>query len=400
MNAESLSRTVAIDPVALSSRFRELFGTSPRIFRAPGRVNLIGEHTDYNDGLVMPVPLDLSCWVAAATREDRRIVVHSVNADETATIDIDAASVRTGAWPDYIGGVSTMLRAHGAAQGASLLVHSEVPAGAGLSSSAALEVGVATALLELAGVPLDKTTIARLCQRAENEVVGAACGIMDQYTAAHARAGSALMLDCRSLQHRLIPLPAELRIVACNSMVRHSIAGGEYNRRRAECMQAVAKLAERDPRVTSLRDVDLVRLEEASVSLGNLLFRRARHIVTENARVIRAAQALEARDLGALGPLMADSHRSLRDDFEVSTPELDLLVEAAHDSPGVYGARMTGGGFGGCTVNLVHEDVMDEFRRRITTRYEAATGLRPEIYVSGAPGARVIAYSEPAGDAR
>ena len=387
MNAESLSAAAAVDPGTLSSRFRDLFGGTPRLFRAPGRVNLIGEHTDYNDGFVMPVALDLSCWVAAAPRNDRRIVVHSVNADETATVDIDAAPVRIGAWPDYIAGVSSMLRAHGAAHGASLLVHSEVPPGAGLSSSAALEVAVATALLDLAGVPLDPTTIARLCQRAENEVVGAACGIMDQYTAVHARAGNALMLDCRSLQHRLIPLPATLRIVACNSMVRHSIAGGEYNRRRAECIAAVAKLAEHDPGVTSLRDVDLARVEEARASLGDLLFRRARHIVTENARVILAALALEACDPAALGRLMAESHRSLRDDFEVSAPELNLLVDAARENPGVLGTRMTGGGFGGCTVNLVDEEFVDDFRAHMLTRYEAVTGLKPDIYVSGSAGA-------------
>ncbi len=387
MNAASLSAAAAVDPGALSSRFRHLFGGTPRVFRAPGRVNLIGEHTDYNDGFVMPVALDLSCWVAAAPRDDRQIVVHSVNADDTATIDIDATPVRTGAWPDYIAGVSSMLRPHGASHGATLLVQSELPAGAGLSSSAALEVAVATALLDISGVSLDPTTIARLCRRAENEVVGAACGIMDQYTALHARAGSALILDCRSLQHRLIPLPGDLRIIACNSMVRHSNADGDYNRRRAECIAAVATLTEYDPRVRSLRDVDLGRLEEARDRLDDLLFRRARHIVTENARVTDAALALEACDLGALGTLMAQSHRSLRDDFDVSAPELDLLVHAASGSPGVCGARMTGGGFGGCTVNLVHEDFVDEFRSAITSRYEAATGVRPETYVSGPAGA-------------
>lgn len=386
MNAESLSAAAAVDPAALSSRFRDLFGGTPRVFRAPGRVNLIGEHTDYNDGFVMPVAIDLSCWVAAAPRDDRRIVVHSANADETATIDIDAAPVRTGAWPDYIAGVSSMLRPHGA-HGATLLVQSEVPAGAGLSSSAALEVAVANALLDISGVSLDTRTIARLCRRAENEVVGAACGIMDQYTALHARTGSALMLDCRSLQHRLIPLPGNLRIVACNSMVRHSNADGDYNTRRAECIAAVARLAEDDPHVRSLRDLDLGLLEEARSRLGDRLFRRARHIVTENARVTDAALALEACDLGALGTLMAQSHRSLRDDFEVSAPELDLLVDAASGSPGVCGARMTGGGFGGCTVNLVHENFVDEFRSAITSRYEAATGVRPEMYVSGPAGA-------------
>jgi galactokinase len=382
MNAEWVSAQPAVDPVSLSARFRDMFGTLPNLFRAPGRVNLIGEHTDYNEGFVMPVALDLSCWIAAARRADRTIVVHSINADQTASIDVDAVPGRTGAWVDYVAGVAAMLRSYGAGRGANLLVHSEVPPGAGLSSSAALEVSVATALLGLEGVSLDPTTVARLCQRAENEVVGAAVGIMDQYTAVHARAGAALMLDCRALQHRQIPLPPDVRIVACNSMIRHSIAGGEYNTRRAECAAAVLKLKERNPAVTSLRDVDLPCLEAARETLGDRLFRRARHVVTENARVIVAADALDRHDLSSLGPLLAASHRSLRDDYEVSIFELDLLVDAAVESPGVHGSRMTGGGFGGCTINLVDESAVEEFRSRITNRYESATGLKPDIFVS------------------
>jgi len=384
VTGELSSAASAVDPAVLSARFRQMFDGDPRVFRAPGRVNLIGEHTDYNDGFVMPVALELSCWVAAAVRTDRTITVHSLNADQTAFIHVDAAPQRTGTWVDYIAGVAAMLREHGANAGASLLVHSEVPAGAGLSSSAALEVAVATALLDLAGVSLDPTTIARLCRRAENDVVGAAVGIMDQYTAVHARAGAALMLDCRALRHHPIPVPSEVRIVACNSMVRHSIADGEYNQRRAECAVAAAMLKERHPGVTSLRDADLLQLEESRERLGDVLYRRARHVISENARVILAAHALQTGDLAALGPLMADSHASLRHDFEVSVPELDLLVEAATGLAGVYGARMTGGGFGGCTVNLVHEASVEVFRGAVTERYEAATGRKPDIYVSGA----------------
>ncbi len=387
MTAESLPTAADVDPAALTSTFRELFARRPRIFRAPGRVNLIGEHTDYNEGFVMPVALDLWCWVAAAPRSDRTIVIHSVNADETVTLDLDAVWQRTGRWPDYIAGVSSMLRAHGVLQGADLVVHSEVPAGAGLSSSAALEVGVATALLDLSGTALDSLTLARLCQRAENEIVGAACGIMDQYTATHGRAGHALLIDCRSLQHRLLPLPAHLRIVACNSMVRHSIAAGEYNRRRRECEAAVEILGGIHPGVRSLRDVGLTQLERAAASLGDVLSRRARHILTENERVLRTAEALEARDLDRLSPVMAASHRSLKEDFEVSARELDLLVEATRDVSGVYGSRMTGGGFGGCTVNLVHEEAVEEFGRLVATRYATSTGVRPEVYVSTAADA-------------
>ena len=383
MTAESLSTASAVDPATLSARFCQMFDGYPRVFRAPGRVNLIGEHTDYNDGFVLPMALELSCWVAAAPRNDRTIAVHSLNAGQTAAVQLDAAPQRTGTWVDYVAGVAAMLREHGADAGANLLVHSEVPAGAGLSSSAALEVAVATALLDLAGVSLEPTTIARLCQRAENDVVGAAVGIMDHYTAVHARAGVALMLDCRALRHHAIPVRSDVRIVACNSMVRHSIAGSEYNRRRAECAAAVAILKQR-PGVTSLRDADLLHLEASRERLNDVLYRRARHVITENARVILAAHARQTGDLAALGPLMADSHASLRHDYEVSVPELDLLVEAASGLPGVYGARMTGGGFGGCTVNLVHQEAVDGFREAVTARYQTATGRRPDIYVSGA----------------
>jgi galactokinase len=369
-----------------------MFGVTPRLYRAPGRVNIIGEHTDYNEGLVMPVGLDLACWVAAASRHDRTITAHSINVNETASAQIDAIST-TGTWFDYVAGVAAAGRELGTVSGANLLIDSQVPGGAGLSSSAALEVATALALLDLEGASVDRTTIAQLCQRAENEFVGAAVGIMDHYTAVHARAGSALLLDCRGLNHRFIPLPAEVRIVACNSMVKHSIAAGEYNRRRADCRAAVSRLSQRHPTLSSLRDVELPQLEESRAELGDLLFRRARHIVTENARVMQAADALEHGNLTQLGTLMADSHRSLRADYEVSSRELDLLVELATGAPGVFAARMTGGGFGGCTVNLVHADAVDEFRTSVASGYQAATGIRPDIFVSASAdgGGRVDA---------
>jgi galactokinase len=386
MTVEPFS-ALAVDQASLSAAFQELFGTTPLLFRAPGRVNLIGEHTDYNDGFVMPCALNLSCWIAAARRDDRRIVVRSMNADDTGAFNVDDPPARTGGWTDYVAGVSHMLGQHGVAAGANLLICSDVPAGAGLSSSAALEVAVATALIDLAGTELEPATIARLCQQAENEVVGAPVGIMDQFVATHARAGHALVLDCRSLQHRQVPLPSWIRIVACNSMVRHSNVRGPYNDRRGECRAALATLSERVPGLASLRDADLTLLDKARTELGDVLFRRARHVVTENARVIRAAAALDAGDFDTLAALMADSHRSLRDDFEVSVPELDLLVATAAEHPGVYGARMTGGGFGGCTVNLVHEEAVETFRRRILEQYETGTGVTPAVYVSIAAGA-------------
>ncbi|MGH9313226.1 MAG: galactokinase [Vicinamibacterales bacterium] len=370
----------------LAARFHAEFGESPRVYRAPGRVNLIGEHTDYNDGFVLPAALTLAAWVAGTPRADGRLLVHSEHTGERREWDLrgpDPAPARH--WSDYVAGVAMMLRRHGYAPGgATLLAAGDVPIGAGLGSSAALEVASATALLDLIGRQLDPTELARLCQRAENEFVGARCGIMDQFVACHAGAGSALLLDCRSLDSRPVPIAANLRLVACNSMVRHGHAGGEYNRRREECERGVAHLRSREPRVRSLRDVDPITLEAHRNELPDVIFRRCRHVVTENGRVQQMAAALECGALDALGPLMAASHRSLRDDYEVSCPELDVLVELANTIDGIYGARMTGGGFGGCTVNLVHADAIGEFHDRVTALYEARTGRRPEIYVTEA----------------
>jgi galactokinase len=374
----------------LVQRFRAQFDGVPRVYRAPGRVNHIGEHTHYNEGFVLPVALGLSCWVAAAPRHDKRIVVHSEDVGDQFEWDLaEADAAPTHAWSDYVRGVTLMLQrtiGDREVRGASLLVRSDVPIGAGLSSSAAIEVAVAKALVDTSGVPMEPIEIAKLCQRAENEFVGARCGIMDQFIACHARPGHALLLDCRSLESRAVPLPSRVRLVACNTMVRHSIAGGEYNRRRAECEEGVAGLAARMPGVHSLRDVDLAALEREGGGLRDVIRKRCRHVVSENARVLRAAEALDRNDLDAVGAQMADSHRSLRDDYEVSCAELDAMVEIASESAGVHGARMTGGGFGGCTVNLVDRDAVNDFRRHVASRYKAKTGRWPDIYVTEAGG--------------
>jgi galactokinase len=335
-----------------------------RTFRAPGRVNLIGEHTDYNDGLVMPAAIDFATYVDVSARADRRLAVHSENYSETVEFDLDDPEPRArGHWSDYVLGVAKMLDANGA----DLRIRSDVPMGAGLSSSAALEVAVALALLRS---DMDRTALAKLCQRAENEFVGVRCGIMDQFSACHARAGNALMLDCRTLEHRFVPLPAGVTLVIANTMVRHSLAAGEYNRRRAECEEGSAHFGR------SLRDVTIAELEREGRGLSDLVYRRCRHVISENARVIAAAAALEGGDLLNFGELMYQSHRSLRDDFEVSCAELDTLVEIAAAVPGVVGSRMTGGGFGGCTISLVRDEHVDAFR--------AAAGRVSAVYVSGA----------------
>jgi galactokinase len=390
----------------LAERFAFLFGETPRLYRSPGRVNLIGEHTDYNEGFVLPAALALACHVAGAPRGDGRLIVRSENMEEV--IEMDAAGNRRTPlghsvdqhtvlrhpvfrhWSDYVVGVAALLRRNGhTIGGATLLIHSDVPLGAGLSSSAALEVGVATALLDLAETTAGPAAIARMCQLAEHEFLGARCGIMDQFVACHAREGTALMLDCRSLEHHFVPMAPPLRIVLCNTKIRHSVPGGEYNRRVEECETGAAHLAEARPGLRSLRDADLPLLQACRRELPDTVFRRCRHVITENERVHRMAAALGRHDLGAVGPLMADSHRSLRDDYEVSSPELDLLVELTDDLPGVFGARMTGAGFGGCTVNLVHTEAVDEFRHRMGEAYQQRTGIRPDIYVSEAAGAAI-----------
>jgi galactokinase len=383
------------DPLKLSADFTARFGVKPRLFQAPGRVNLIGEHTDYNAGFVMPAAIGFYTTVAIAPRADRQLRIHSANFAETRAVPLpgpQATRSRSGEsshWIDYICGVAWALQEQGIPLcGADMLIHGDVPLGAGLSSSAALEVAAGLALTSIAGQPLEGMRLAKVCQRAENEYVGMRCGIMDQFASVHGRAGYAMMLDCRSLEHRLLLLqgratePAQAaQLVICNTMVRHRLAGSEYNRRREQCEQGVQGLAHAVPGIETLRDVSGEQLLAHEAALDGLIFRRCRHVVTENERVIAAALALEAADLDGFGRLMRESHRSLRDDYEVSCDELDLMVRLAESIDGVYGARMTGGGFGGCTVNFVRTAKVEQFRAQLAEGYARATGHRAEIYV-------------------
>jgi galactokinase len=373
----------------LGRRLRERVGAGARLVRAPGRVNLIGEHTDYNDGWVLPVAIDRFAWVAAVARPDQKLLVHSENLGETVTLDLDEADAAPRRdWSDYPHGVARALVADGVAlRGALLRLASEVPLGAGLSSSAALEVAVGRALIELSGEPVDAVRLAILCQRAENEFVGMRCGIMDQMISSVARPGHALLLDCRSLEHRPVRLPDALRLVVCNTGVRHELASGEYNRRRAECEEGVRIVAGVVGReIRALRDVAPADLAASRERMSDAVYRRCRHVVGENRRVLEFVDALGRGDRRALARAMAESHASLRDDFAVSCRELDLLVDLAVSQPGVHGARMTGGGFGGCTVNLVEGDAVDAFRHRVAAGYRRETGRSPEILVSAAAG--------------
>ena len=368
----------------LESAFEQRFGELRALYRAPGRVNLIGEHTDYNNGFVLPAALDFSCWVAAAPRSDTVVAVYSENVGELAQFDLRKdALLASGTWSDYPAGVAwALLEAGYPLSGADLYIRGEVPLGAGLSSSASIEVATGYALLDIANQSVDLCKLARLCQHAENEFVGARVGIMDQFVACHGRAGNALLLDCRSLEFQLVPLPSEISLVICNSMIKHDLASNEYNVRRAQCEEGVRLLSSVKPGLASLRDITLEELESRKDLLPEVIYRRCRHVISENRRTLQAVAALREGDLIGMGELMFASHRSLRDDYEVSSAELDLLVGLARKQRGVVGARMTGGGFGGCTVNLVKSEATAAFKERVASDYRAETGRRPEIYLS------------------
>jgi galactokinase len=373
-----------VDSDKLRSEFARLYGTQPRLFRAPGRINLIGEHTDYNDGFVLPMAIDRDTVVAAAVRDDRLIRAHSSAQGEIVELDLDRpGSPRRGVWFDYLEGVAQALIARGKIlRGADLLIESNVPVGAGLSSSAALEVSIGFALLVVSGEELDPLSLALAGRDAEHNYVGTMCGIMDQYVATFARAGHALQIDCRSLESILVPVDlSDTAFVVCDTNVKHNLASSEYNKRRAECEQGVQLLRQVLPDIAALRDVSISQFENHKDRLPELIRRRCRHVITENARTLRASEALKARDLKTVGALMAESHRSLRDDYEVSCVELDLMFEIAQSLEQVIGARMTGGGFGGCTINLVKHDGLEAFCDAILLGYQRETGITPTRYV-------------------
>jgi galactokinase len=368
----------------IERRFAEIFGGKPTaVVRAPGRVNLIGEHTDYNDGYVLPVAIDRSVLVAAAPRDDRQVVIHALDFSESATFSLDAIEHdQAKTWSNYQRGVAYFLEERGIKlPGLNAVVVGDVPIGSGLSSSAAVEVSMAYTWQVLAGFRLSRVELALLCQRAENEFVGMNCGIMDQFVSALGQRDHALLIDCRSLDYQPVPLPAEAAVVVADTMKRRGLVDSEYNTRRRECEEGVRILQRYLPQVQALRDVSVAQFVEYEGQLPGNVRKRCRHIIYENERVLRSIAALRAGDLNAFGRLMNESHISLRDDYEVSCAELDIMAEAAWKVDGVYGSRMTGAGFGGCTVSLVDEEAIEDFQARVAAGYEEATGIAPQIYV-------------------
>jgi galactokinase len=375
----------------VARQFTGLFAAQPTIFSAPGRVNLIGEHTDYNDGFVMPSAIGLRTRVTISPRFERKLLIQSDGFPQVFEFDLDDLPQQaTGSWVDYVLGIAVVLQQTGhAPRGASLFVQSEIPIGAGLSSSAAIEVASALALISLNGAVLPLAEVAKLCRHTENAFIGAHVGIMDQFVACLGKAGHALLLDCRSLDFELIPIPDSVRMVVCNTMVKHQHASGEYNQRRKECEEGVRILAQWYPGIRALRDLSVDQLVQHSKDVPETIYKRCRHVVEENERVRNAARCLRTENLTRFGELMRESHGSLRDLYEVSCGELDTMVEVAEGLPGYYGGRMTGGGFGGCTLSLVKATDAEAFADQIAVRYQRATGIKPAVYIcSAADGAR------------
>jgi galactokinase len=376
------------DPVVFRSKHFDRFQAEPAIFSAPGRVNLIGEHTDYAEGFVLPAAIDFATLAGISPRSDGKIALYSENYGEERYFDAAALPAKAGRhWTDYPLGVLAILAGEGyTIPGFSLSLWGDIPLGAGLSSSASVEVATALAVLLVIGAnhpesAMTGLALARLCQRAENEFVGANCGIMDQFISINGSKDNALLLDCRDLSFKLAPIPSHAALVIANTMVKHSVAGGEYATRRAEVEAACAVIARHRPEVRFLRDATVDDLARWGDEMTENSLKRTRHIITENLRTVAAAEALAGNDMVGLGRLMAEAHASYSRDFDASCVEADAMVALAQHLPGLFGARLTGGGFGGCTINLVERSEAQSFVEALRSNYAAQIGIEPEMYI-------------------
>ena len=369
----------------LLSGFKEHFGAEPEaLMRAPGRVNLIGEHTDYNDGFVLPVAIDRDIMVASRSRDDALVRIYSLDFNALTEFSLnDISHDSENAWSNYPRGVAHFLKEEGyELRGMEAVVTGNVPLEAGLSSSAAMEVVMAMTFEKITGLEIDPVKMALICQKAENQFVGVNCGIMDQFVSRMGKKDHALLLDCRELEFDLIPLNLEgVKIVVCNTSVKRGLLDSEYNKRRSECERGVKILDDFLPGIRALRDVDVDDFQKYHHHLPETTEKRCGYIVRENVRVLESVQAFEEGDLIRFGILMNESHIGLRDEYEVSCPELDAMVEIAWSTDGVIGSRMTGAGFGGCTVTLVAEDSLEDLVSKVNKEYPERTGLQPEIYI-------------------
>lgn len=386
-----------VESTTIKELFVKKFGEGGQICigRAPGRVNLIGEHTDYNDGFVFPMALDFRIMAAARLRNDSIVKIYSADYDECVefSLKVPIKFDNDKKWSNYPRGVLFVLQSAGfELQGMEIAFEGNVPQGAGLSSSAAIEVATAIVIQNLLNLDIEPTKLVRFCQEAENKFVGMNCGIMDQFISMMGKKDRALFLDCRTLEYKHVPLElGNYRIVICKSGVKHSLVDSEYNKRRQECENGVEMLSVRYAGIKALRDANLEQLDSCRLEMDEIVYKRCKHVITENNRVLESINALTASKLERFGELMNATHDSLRDDYNVSCPEIDLIVNLAREIDGVIGSRITGGGFGGCTVNLVSADAIEEFSRYVLGTYEEKTGIKPEMYIStAANGAEIL----------
>lgn len=368
----------------IKTKFKEIFKEEPYLFRSPGRVNLIGEHTDYNMGFVLPAAIDKSIYLAVTPRDDIKCKIHAFDMDDYYECSLDRLEKSGKHWPDYLLGVVDQLNKEGhEIQGFNCVFGGDIPIGAGLSSSAALEAGLAYALNYIFNLRIDKLTLVKIAQRAENEFVGVRCGIMDQYINIFGKKGNVLRIDCRSLEKNYFPFDYEnISIVLFDTKVSHSLASSEYNQRRKECSSGVKIIKQVYPEIESLRDVSLDILNEFTAKMDPVIYKRCKYVVEENLRLLEACDALSIHDLNKFGTFMYKTHDGLSRDYEVSCKELDYLVEILKDNENVYGSRMMGGGFGGCTINLIERQSVDKISGEVKEKYMKKFGIEANIYVT------------------
>lgn len=382
----------------LERGFKKRFGRLPTVWaQAPGRVDLMGNHTDYNEGYVMTMAIDRNTWLAARPRDDRKVAVYSLNVQGGGEFDLN--QIRRDAhspWTDYVRGVAAVFQKEGfPLRGFDGLIHSTIPFGSGLSSSAAIEVVTATVLRMLSdGWEIEPPKLAQLCQRAENEFVGMKCGIMDPYSSALGKAGGAILLDCRNLTSRTVSLPEGVQIMICDTRAERALTGSEYGERRAQCEEGVRRLTDFFPSVTHLRDVSREQFLAHEALLPEVIAKRCRFVIEENQRVLRLAEALSVGDRAAIGALATESYEGARDLYEIVSPEAEAMYEAVRSAPGVVSARQAGAGFGGCLVAFAEDGSVDAFAEHVSSRYRADTGIEPEVYrVKASPGAGPVDFS-------